>query len=55
MKVADTRRCTRIAPVSTGSLAPKRGRVARKARTRKIASIRSPRACLIASAASSRS
>ena len=34
---------------------PKRGSVARNARARKIASIRSPRACLIASAASSRS
>ena len=40
---------------SIGSLAPKRGSVARNARNKKIASIRSPRACLIASAASSRS
>ncbi len=55
LKVDETRRCTCIAPVSTGSVAPKRGSVARKARTRKIASIRSPRACLMASAASSRS
>ncbi len=35
-------------------MSPKRGSVVRKARTRKIASIRSPRACSIASAASSR-
>jgi len=34
---------------------PNRGNVARNARARKIASIMSPRACLIASAASSRS
>ena len=33
LKVEDTRRRTCIWPVSTGSLAPKRGRVARKART----------------------
>src|SRR5580692_5011848 len=49
------RRRIAIAAVSTGSVAPSRGKVARKARTRKIASIRSPRACLMASAASSRS
>ena len=55
LKVEEIRRRTCIAPVSTGSVAPKRGSVARKARTRKIASIMSPRACLIASAASSRS
>ena len=38
-----------------GADAPKRGQVVRNARRRKIASIRSPRACLMASAASSRS
>ncbi len=36
-----------MAPVSTGSATPKRGSVARNARNRKIASIMSPRACLI--------
>ena len=49
------RRRTAIAAVSIGTLPPNRGSVTRKARTRNIASIRSPRACLMASAASSRS
>src|SRR5260370_13800905 len=55
LKVDEIRRRTSISPVSTGSVAPNRGKGARKARTRKVASIMSPRACLIASAASSRS
>src|SRR5262249_54986662 len=49
------RRVIAIPAVSTGTLVPNRGSVARNARSRKIASIRSPRACLIASAARSRS
>ena len=53
--VEEIRRRTCMAEVSTGSLAPNRGSVARKARSRKIASIMSPRACFMASAASSRS
>jgi len=55
LKVDEIRRRTCMAAVSIGSLAPNRGSVARNARSRKIASIRSPRACLIANAVSSRS
>ena len=54
-KMAEIRRRTSMLAVSNGADAPNRGHVVRKARRRKIASIKSPRACLMASAASSRS